>query len=106
MNKFADTLKKLRLEREVSQEELAKAIGLTRAAISKYENKKTDATLEQAKKIADFFGVSVQYLISPEETRKINYSMYNEAIKLAVEHNISPQKLIELIEFYHKFGGK
>lgn len=55
-------IKDLRAEKGISQNELAKALGLTQQAISAYENGLREPDLETLQKIADFFNVSVDYL--------------------------------------------
>lgn len=57
-------IKDLRLEKGVSQNKLAKALGLTQQAISAYENGLREPDLETLNKIANFFNVSVDYEFS------------------------------------------
>lgn len=55
-------IRQVRKKQGVSQEKLAKSLGITRQAISQYEigNRKPD--IETWQKLADFLGVSVSYL--------------------------------------------
>lgn len=46
MEIFGDLIKKVRLERNMTQEELGKLIGVQRAQISKLENNTTNVTIE------------------------------------------------------------
>jgi len=46
MEVFGNLIKKLRLERNMTQEELGKLTGVQRAQISKFENNTTNVTLE------------------------------------------------------------
>ena len=55
-------IKELRQIKKVSQGDLAKATGLTRQAISNYENKERIPNKEILEKLADYFDVSVPYL--------------------------------------------
>lgn len=64
---FADKLKLLRESNHLSQKELANIIGVTDRSLSNYESNKTFPDIIIAHKIADFFGVSLDYLISPED---------------------------------------
>ena len=52
----------LRKEKGWSQKELAKLIGSSREIISKYEKDNVMPSIEMAKKIADAFGVSLDFL--------------------------------------------
>jgi transcriptional regulator with XRE-family HTH domain len=68
---FAETLKRLMRDREVSAKLLSKATGIPQSSISEYLNGSRSATLgEPILKLAKFFGVSLEYLITgkhPEE---------------------------------------
>lgn len=55
-------LKELRKENNLSQRELGKAIGVTGQAISLYERGDREPKLKTLGKLADYFGVSVDYL--------------------------------------------
>ena len=57
--KMTEFIKNLRIERWVSQQELADLLGVTRQTYSKLENWKIDPTLWQAVKISEFFWVDV-----------------------------------------------
>ena len=61
---FAIKLKELRLMRELSQEELAKALCVSRSCIANYENGVRYPDYEMLKRIAGFFDVVVDYLVS------------------------------------------
>lgn len=53
----------LREERKLSQAEVAKALGMSRSGFSMYELGEREPDMETIRKIADFFGVSADYLI-------------------------------------------
>nr|DAZ78888.1 MAG TPA: Repressor protein CI [Caudoviricetes sp.] len=53
-------LKKLRTDRDLKQIELAKEIGVTKQTMSCYELGVIKPSLDKAKKIADFFGCSIE----------------------------------------------
>lgn len=55
-------IKEIRQEKNLSQTDIAKALGVTRQAISLYEKGDREPKLETWQKLADFFGVSVPYL--------------------------------------------
>ena len=52
----------LRKKKKVSQGDVAKALNVTRQAISQYETGDREPRLETWQKLADFFGVSVPYI--------------------------------------------
>lgn len=63
MSVFADRLKQLRRVRGVTQAQLAAAIGITDRACRRYEADENEPTLSVLQNIADFFDVSVDYLM-------------------------------------------
>ena len=61
---FAERLKALRKQRNLTQEQLASIIGVERSSIGKYESKARIIPSDDVKyRIAEFFGVSVDYLM-------------------------------------------
>lgn len=65
-NLFSVRLKELRLQHGFSQEELAEKIGIKRNSYSDWENCKCKPNYEKLEKIADFFGVSLDWLFGRE----------------------------------------
>ena len=59
----------LRLERGLSQKEFADAVGLPPVTISNYELGKREIRTANLIKIAEFFGVSVEYLLGKTDCR-------------------------------------
>ncbi|CAD0135635.1 helix-turn-helix domain-containing protein [Streptococcus thermophilus] len=58
-----NNLKKLRKSKGLTQQELAKEMGTTKLTISNWENEKHTIKADKAKQLADYFGVSVAYLL-------------------------------------------
>lgn len=69
---FAERLKELRAERQVTQLMLAQALGMTDRTFRKYEARAIDPTLSVLIALADFFDVSLDYLVgrSDDPTRR------------------------------------
>lgn len=67
---FADNLMQLRKMNDLSQEELAEKIGVSRQTLSKYETGESLPDIEKCKVLADVFGVSLDDLISYEKNGK------------------------------------
>lgn len=63
-------LKELRLEKGISQQILADSIGVSQQSINKYENHAVEPSIETLVLFADFFEVSVDYLIGRSEQRR------------------------------------
>lgn len=64
MIKYVEKIKKLRIERGLSQEQIAKAIGVSRPTYTAIEAGKQELSLEEAKKLSALFGISVDELSS------------------------------------------
>ncbi|MCL2556395.1 MAG: helix-turn-helix domain-containing protein [Firmicutes bacterium] len=63
MRKFAERLKELREEKELSKLALAKALQVADINIGRWERGEQEITSDNLIKIADFFDVSVDYLL-------------------------------------------
>ncbi|WP_081728116.1 helix-turn-helix domain-containing protein [Halalkalibacter hemicellulosilyticus] len=60
---FGKRLKKLRERTGTNQETVGKAIGISRARYSHYENNHVEPDIELIRKLADHFKVSTDYLL-------------------------------------------
>lgn len=67
MGEFCNILKQLRQNKGITQKELSKILGISQAAYSLYEKGQREPRYEMLEKIADFFNVSVGYLVSGEK---------------------------------------
>ena len=65
-------LKELRKKKGISQLRLAIELNTTQNTISRYETGEREPGIDELIKIADFFHVSVDYLIGRTENPKIN----------------------------------
>ena len=64
---FAEKLKILRTENNISQVELAKKLSLSKNSINAYEKGRAEASIDTLIKIADIFNVSIDYLVGRED---------------------------------------
>lgn len=69
---IGNRLKQLREELNIKQDELAKKISVSTSTIGMYETNKREPNNEITIKLADFFNVSVDYLLGKSDIR--NYS--------------------------------
>ena len=63
---MSNRLKKLRKEKGLTQADLAKVLTTNQSRYGKYENGKTNLSIENAKKVAKYFGVTIDYLLGSE----------------------------------------
>ncbi|WP_442780418.1 helix-turn-helix domain-containing protein [Bacillus sp. Au-Bac7] len=78
-----EILKELR--GKVTQEEVAKQIGLSRARYSHYENGRSEPDNEMLQKIADYFNVSVDYLLGRTPIKDPDVSVAGKNLTLTPE---------------------
>lgn len=63
-------LRLLRTERKLTQEELGKVLGVGKTTISQYESEVRKPDADMLKRIAQFFDVSVDYLLGLTEEKR------------------------------------
>jgi transcriptional regulator with XRE-family HTH domain len=61
--KFGENMKKIRLEKGMSQGDICRSLGLDRAYISNVENGKQNLTISTMEKVAKALGVSIDTLL-------------------------------------------
>ena len=64
---FNEKLQQLRKQKEITQEELAVAIYVSRTAISKWESGRGYPSIDSLKALSKYFGVTIDELLSGEE---------------------------------------
>ena len=64
---MSNRLKNLRKEKLLTQADLAKVLNTNQSQYGKYENGKTNLSIENAKILAGYFGVSVPYLLGLDD---------------------------------------
>ncbi|MDN5602678.1 MAG: helix-turn-helix domain-containing protein, partial [Staphylococcus equorum] len=67
---FHKTLKKKRIEAELSQEDLAEQLNISRQSISKWENEKGYPNIETLLKISGIFNITVDELLKGDDYLK------------------------------------
>ena len=64
---FSARIKELRLEKQLSQADLAKAMSVNQRTISNWEKSVRQPDFETLAKLAEFFQVSTDYLLGLED---------------------------------------
>ncbi len=67
MEQFSERLKALRLENKLSTRELAREIGVSNVAISRWERGERTPNIETLVLLAKYFNVSTDYLCGLED---------------------------------------
>lgn len=91
---FSDQLKKLRTREGLSQAKFAQEIGFSQSAITTWENQTREPGINALIKVAEYFNVSVDYLIGKPNTK-------NFAQKIEKPADLSDDELT-LIEKYRR----
>ncbi|SHJ26360.1 helix-turn-helix domain-containing protein [Hespellia stercorisuis] len=115
---FASTLKHLRKSNDVTQEQLAKHLQVTRSAIAGYETKNKQPDFEKLVRIANYFHVSVDYLLTGLEPTPVSIApskIHSEKIldhylitsyrKLSVSSKQDLVNYLQLLELREKTKG-
>lgn len=63
MNQVNTSIKKLRMERNMTQDQLAEQLHVTRQAVSNWENGKTQPDIDTLTQLAEVFNVSAEQII-------------------------------------------
>lgn len=103
---FADRLKKLRAEKGLTQAEFIKDLGITASALSAYEKNLKNPSISVAKRIAEKYNVSIDWLCGLSDTIQhdsINIKTYSDIIKLWSE---SRKSLSTLEKISNNFQDK
>lgn len=105
---FGERMKRIREEKNLTLEEVAFNIGLSKGTVSRYENGEIDnIPLNRVEDIAKLFNVSPEWLIGWSEERyrenEDNDDLkYIKVMQSAKKSGIKPERLAALIEFLSK----
>lgn len=69
---FSDRLHTLRKISNVSQQQLADHLGLTKSSVSRMESAQRAASIEVIYQLAEYFDVSIDYLVGRTDNPKVN----------------------------------
>ncbi len=86
MNKYIEKIKGLRNEKGLSQEEVAKIIGVSRPTYTAIEKGKQKLNLDEAQKLANIFGMDVNSFLSGNIP---NFDKYKQMILTFLRMNLS-----------------
>ena len=95
-----DKIKQLRLQNSLTQQEFAKTLNIKQQYLSRYETGLSEPDIQTLCKIADYYGVSLDYLCDHKTMNQLDYGQIDEAHKKA--HNIL--QALPDAEFYLEFG--
>jgi len=88
-------LKELREERGLLQREVAEQLQVKRTTYCAWENNDNQIDFENLKKLADFYNVSIDYILGYEPTDNPQ-SVYHDAMEIISKLDIKPEKFKNL----------
>lgn len=69
-NEFAERLKEARIKKGLSQRDVERETGINYSTLSNFETGRRETNLENLKKLADFYEISIDWLLGREEKEK------------------------------------
>ena len=83
-------------ERHIQQKKLSDYLGLSKNTMTGWKNGNNNSYMKHLPKIAEFFSVSVDYLLGNEKQNNDNftYALYNE-----LAHDLSEEQIQQLKQF-------
>ncbi|MCC0660702.1 helix-turn-helix transcriptional regulator [Clostridioides sp. ZZV14-6154] len=92
---LGEKIKSLRLEKNMTQEEFAESLCISRPALSLYESNKRKPDFEVLKKIAEYFNVSIDFLLDNNIKDKTNYPNKNNSSSNEIDEEV--EVLVDMI---------
>ena len=99
---FNNTFKELRLQRAMSQKQLARELNCSQSTVGYWETGERIPSFDKLQSIANYFGVTVDFLLGREEERDptklddFSYALFNETKDLTEEDK---QQLMDMAKF-------
>ena len=91
-------IKAARLEKKLTQEQVAEILGVSRQTISNWENEKSYPDIISVIKMSDCYEVSLDYLLKGEQKMKTYYDYLEESTNV-VKSNTNRNKIITILPY-------
>lgn len=100
-------LKQLREEQNLKQEELAQKLSISASAVGMYETNKREPNNELTVKIAEFFGVTTDYLLGKTEIRNSEEANFKFAFHKDIDtEGLTDEDIKEALEIYRMIKNR
>lgn len=113
---IGEQLKLLRQEKNQTQQQMADRLGISRAAYSHFENNRNEPDYATILKLADYFGVSVDFLL---RRREISLDKKNEiaepteqfnskakTVAAHIDDDVTDEGLAEILDYIEYIKSK
>lgn len=96
--RFSEILQDLREDRDISRKELAAYLNISLSTLGMYEQGRREPNIEMLIKIADFFNVSLDFLVGRDFTN-VGLDKYQEALHIKNKIDKLPQGYKNVLDF-------
>ena len=93
---FGERLAELRKKQGLSQNDLANKLNISKSTLAMYETDKRQPNFEMQTKIADYFEVSIDYLLGREGTSFAAPKIVTELADIVKEHGIESMGFFDI----------
>lgn len=104
MNAVNTSIKDLRKKKNMTQDELAEKLNVTRQAVSNWENGKTQPDIETLTQLAEVFDVSVERIIYGKEKPRWHFAINFDPQK-GVQDCVNVGVILAVVISYVKWGS-
>ena len=101
-----NNLKLLRKKKNLSQEELGKLVGVTKMTISRWEKGGSDIDINNLKKLSQYFGVSIDYILGNESGQQDVWREVKEVPQLEVTEDVTAIPLVASLRCGYDYAGQ
>lgn len=97
-------LRNARTQSNLTQEQVAEALGVSRQTISNWENDKTFPDIKSAVELSDLYDVSLDHLLKEEKVMSKYLEFLDESINVVkIKIKLSKYKIEENLKEYKKY---
>lgn len=100
---IGESLRRVRLEHNLKQKDIAEAIGIDRSTYSFYETGKTKPTIETLCSLAKIYNVTIGYLVG-KEANNPELRMLANSVNLGVDPIAKLKKDEQLLLMYYRLA--
>lgn len=103
---YGNKLKELREEKNITQEQLAKAIGIERSSYNQFEQQYDIIPVNRLNQVANYFNTSIDFIFNFTDSR--NYKNIKQALNIDIsklrlkefrkENNLTQDKLANILQ--------
>ena len=103
MSNIGKNISKFRKEQEMTQDQLAERLHVTRQAVSNWENGKTQPDVETLEQLAECFGVSVETMIYGKSESQGNNIIVEKTVKKGIDESLAVGIALAVVISYTKW---